>query len=282
LAAAAQQLGYARMSLESVAAGAGTATPTLRRRFGARPSWWPPSSVRYGSKNHPPRRSTPRDHALAILVDFHRNLQARSAMASPTIGLTACSPSCGHPNRTRCQLATTPGECQESDPDRSRPMALRSELPQGTSRNPWVGVVTGLPGECRGVFAGHHRYLPGVDRAVYRPEPGTVQKLVRLVADRGGAQIADRRPPTATPASTISWPGARSSETTATRATRRDHPYRRAPGVEELPAWQTEQNTRHRKVRAAVVRTVHGSGGYPRHSYCRWSGACNSCASIWA
>ncbi len=36
------ELGYARMSLESVAAAAGTTVPSLRRRYaGTRPSWPP-------------------------------------------------------------------------------------------------------------------------------------------------------------------------------------------------------------------------------------------------
>jgi AcrR family transcriptional regulator len=84
LAAAEQQfreLGYARMSLESVAAAAGTTVPSLRRRFGGKASL---ASAVIGSlriEKIPAAAGPSRARALAILQNFHRNLLRRDAMA---------------------------------------------------------------------------------------------------------------------------------------------------------------------------------------------------------
>jgi AcrR family transcriptional regulator len=78
-------LGYARMSLESVAAAAGTTVPSLRRRFrnkaelvaaviSALRVTEPPAEA-------PAETPTPRAHALAILENFHSNLRAVPALA---------------------------------------------------------------------------------------------------------------------------------------------------------------------------------------------------------
>ncbi|MEZ0113572.1 AcrR family transcriptional regulator [Catenulispora sp. EB89] len=84
LTAAADQLGelgYARMSLEAVAAAAGTTVPSLRRRFRNKAHL---VAVVIGSlrvEEPPTEAPTPRDHALAILQNFHSNLRAMPAMA---------------------------------------------------------------------------------------------------------------------------------------------------------------------------------------------------------
>src|ERR1700728_1294432 len=70
------ELGYARMSLESVAAAAGTTTPSLRRRYQNKAEL---VAVVIGSlrvEEPPGCAATPRAHALAILENFHTNLQA--------------------------------------------------------------------------------------------------------------------------------------------------------------------------------------------------------------
>jgi AcrR family transcriptional regulator len=84
LTAAADQLGelgYARMSLEAVAAAAGTTVPSLRRRFRNKAEL---VAVVIGSlrvEEPPTEAPTPRAHALAILENFHSNLRAMPAMA---------------------------------------------------------------------------------------------------------------------------------------------------------------------------------------------------------
>jgi AcrR family transcriptional regulator len=84
LAAAARQLGelgYARMSLESVAAAASTTVPSLRRRYRDKAEL---AAAVIGSlrvEEPPAGAPTPRAHALAILENFLRNLRATSALA---------------------------------------------------------------------------------------------------------------------------------------------------------------------------------------------------------
>ncbi len=84
LAAAEQQLGelgYARMSLESVAGAAGTTVPSVRRRFGSKAGLAEAviSSLRVAGL--PPATGPPRARALAILQNFHQNLLRKDAMA---------------------------------------------------------------------------------------------------------------------------------------------------------------------------------------------------------
>jgi AcrR family transcriptional regulator len=84
LSAAARQLGelgYARMSLESVAAAAATTVPSLRRRYQNKADL---AAAVIGSLRvvEPPASApTPRAHALAILTNFHSNLRATPALA---------------------------------------------------------------------------------------------------------------------------------------------------------------------------------------------------------
>jgi AcrR family transcriptional regulator len=83
LSAAARQLGelgYARMSLESVAAAAGTTAPSLRRRYRNKAEL---AAAVIGSlrvEEPPAEAPTPRAHALAILENFHSNLRAIPAL----------------------------------------------------------------------------------------------------------------------------------------------------------------------------------------------------------
>jgi AcrR family transcriptional regulator len=84
LSAAARQLGesgYARMSLESIAAAAGTTVPSLRRRYRNKAEL---AAAVIGSlrvEELPAGAATPRAHALAILENFHGNLRAIPALA---------------------------------------------------------------------------------------------------------------------------------------------------------------------------------------------------------
>jgi AcrR family transcriptional regulator len=75
------ELGYARMSLESVAAAAGTTVPTLRRRYAGKAEL---AAAVIGSlrvQDPPAGAPTPRAHALAILENFLDNLRAIPALA---------------------------------------------------------------------------------------------------------------------------------------------------------------------------------------------------------
>jgi AcrR family transcriptional regulator len=84
LSAAARQLGelgYARMSLESVAAAAGTTTPSLRRRYRNKAELVAAVIGSLRVEEPPAGAPSPRAHALAILENFHSNLQAIPALA---------------------------------------------------------------------------------------------------------------------------------------------------------------------------------------------------------
>jgi AcrR family transcriptional regulator len=84
LSAAAQQLGelgYARMSLESVAAAAGTTVPSLRRRYRNKAELVAEVVGSLRVEEPPAEAPTPRAHALAILENLHSNLRAIPAMA---------------------------------------------------------------------------------------------------------------------------------------------------------------------------------------------------------
>jgi AcrR family transcriptional regulator len=73
--------GYAGMSLEAVAAAAGTTVPSLRRRYRDKAQL---AAAVIGSLRVevlPADTPSPRDHALAILENFRRNLDAVPAMA---------------------------------------------------------------------------------------------------------------------------------------------------------------------------------------------------------
>jgi AcrR family transcriptional regulator len=75
------ELGYARMSLESVAAAAGTTVPSLRRRYRNKAEL---AAAVIGSlrvEEPPASAPTPRAYALAILENFHSNLRAIPALA---------------------------------------------------------------------------------------------------------------------------------------------------------------------------------------------------------
>jgi AcrR family transcriptional regulator len=84
LSAAARQLGeagYGRMSLESIAAAAGTTVPSLRRRYRNKAEL---AAAVIGSlrvEELPAGTASPRAHALAILENFHSNLRAIPALA---------------------------------------------------------------------------------------------------------------------------------------------------------------------------------------------------------
>ena len=75
------ELGYARMSLESVAAAAGTTVPSLRRRYRDKTELVAATIASLRVEEPPAEAPTPRAHALAILENFHRNLRAVPALA---------------------------------------------------------------------------------------------------------------------------------------------------------------------------------------------------------
>jgi AcrR family transcriptional regulator len=75
------ELGYARMSLESVAAAAGTTVPSLRRRYRNKAELVAGVIGSLRVEEPPADAPTPRAHALAILENFHSNLRAIPALA---------------------------------------------------------------------------------------------------------------------------------------------------------------------------------------------------------
>ncbi|MFE2424165.1 TetR/AcrR family transcriptional regulator [Streptomyces hokutonensis] len=84
LAAAARQLGelgYARMSLDSVATAAGTTVPSLRRRYRTKAELVAAVIGSVRVEEPPCAAPTPRAHVLAILENFHSNLRAVPAMS---------------------------------------------------------------------------------------------------------------------------------------------------------------------------------------------------------
>lgn len=84
LAAAEQQLreaGYAGMSLESVAAAAGTTVPAVRRRFRSKASLAVAVIDSLRVEGLPAGSGPPRRRALAILRNFHANLLRSNSMA---------------------------------------------------------------------------------------------------------------------------------------------------------------------------------------------------------
>jgi AcrR family transcriptional regulator len=75
------ELGYARMSLESVAATAGTTVPSLRRRYRNKTELVAAVISSLRVEEPPATAPTPREHALAILKNFHANMRAVPALA---------------------------------------------------------------------------------------------------------------------------------------------------------------------------------------------------------
>jgi AcrR family transcriptional regulator len=75
------ELGYARMSLESVAAAAGTTVPSLRRRYRNKAELVAAVIGSLRVEEPPADAPTPRAHALAILENFHSNLRVIPALA---------------------------------------------------------------------------------------------------------------------------------------------------------------------------------------------------------
>jgi AcrR family transcriptional regulator len=84
LAAAEQQLGeagYAGMSLESVAAAAGTTVPAVRRRFPGKASMAVAVIDSLRVETMPAESGAPRGLALAVLLNFRANLLRSNSMA---------------------------------------------------------------------------------------------------------------------------------------------------------------------------------------------------------
>lgn len=75
------EFGYARMSLEAVAAAAGTTVPSLRRRYRTKAELVAAVIGALRVEEPPADAATPRAHALAILENFHSNLRAVPALA---------------------------------------------------------------------------------------------------------------------------------------------------------------------------------------------------------
>lgn len=75
------EFGYARMSLESVAAAAGTTVPSLRRRYRNKAELVAAVIGALRVEDPPAGAATPRAHALAILENFLSNLRAIPALA---------------------------------------------------------------------------------------------------------------------------------------------------------------------------------------------------------
>ena len=69
------------MSLEAVAAAAGTTVPSLRRRYRNKAELVAAVIGSLRGEEPPTGAATPRAHALALLENFHRNLRATPALA---------------------------------------------------------------------------------------------------------------------------------------------------------------------------------------------------------
>jgi AcrR family transcriptional regulator len=76
-----RELGYARMSLESVAAAAGTTVPSVRRRFRDKAGLAASVIGSLRIADLPAAGGTPRARALAVLRNFHDNLRRPDSMA---------------------------------------------------------------------------------------------------------------------------------------------------------------------------------------------------------
>jgi AcrR family transcriptional regulator len=76
-----RELGYARMSLKSIADAAGTTVPSLRRRYADKATLAIAvvDSLRIDPLTVPP--AEPRDQALAVLENFNANLRRPNSMA---------------------------------------------------------------------------------------------------------------------------------------------------------------------------------------------------------
>lgn len=75
------ELGYSRMSLESVATAAGTTVPSLRRRYRNKADLVAAVIGSLRVEEPPTSAPTPREHALAILENFLHNLRVVPALA---------------------------------------------------------------------------------------------------------------------------------------------------------------------------------------------------------
>ena len=127
LSAAARQfgeLGYARMSLEAVAAAAGTTVPSLRRRYRTKAELAAAVIGALRVEEPPADAPNPRAHALAILENLHRNLRAMPALAilgsllaeeerQPEL-LQLCKTRIVEPRRALLRQALAAGELPES------------------------------------------------------------------------------------------------------------------------------------------------------------------------
>lgn len=76
-----REAGYAGMSLESVAAAAGTTVPAVRRRFQGKASMAVAVIDSLRVEDMPAGSGPPRSRALAVLRNFHANLLRRNSMA---------------------------------------------------------------------------------------------------------------------------------------------------------------------------------------------------------
>jgi AcrR family transcriptional regulator len=76
-----RELGYARMSLESVAAAAGTTVPSVRRRFRGKADLAASVIGSLRIADLPAAAGTPRARALAVLRNFQDNLRRPDSLA---------------------------------------------------------------------------------------------------------------------------------------------------------------------------------------------------------
>jgi AcrR family transcriptional regulator len=141
LAAAEQQLreaGYAGMSLESVAAAAGTSVPAVRRRFTSKASLAVAVIDSLRIESLPAGSGPPRDRALAILRNFRANLLRSHSTAvlgtllaeehrHPEL-LAAFRTRLAEPRRTALRQALADGITSGELPDSADPDVLASML----------------------------------------------------------------------------------------------------------------------------------------------------------
>ena len=150
LAAAEQQLrefGYARMSLDSVAAAAGTTVPSVRRRFRGKADLAASVIGSLRIADLPAAAGAPRARALAVLRNFHDNLRRPDSLAivGTLLAEERAVPNCSAPSAAASSGRA--GRCSAMRwPTPSRPASSAVRRPGGTRQHAHRLLLRPLPG----------------------------------------------------------------------------------------------------------------------------------------
>jgi AcrR family transcriptional regulator len=135
-----REFGYAGMSIEAVAAAAGTSVPSVRRRYRDRPALAAAVIDAWRAEPLPAPRGSPRRRALAVLENFRRNLALGDSM--PLLG-TLLAEEGRHPEligRFRARLA---GPRRAMLSDAIEGGVREGELPRDTEVDAVVNMLIG-------------------------------------------------------------------------------------------------------------------------------------------